>query len=114
MDLQTQETPRDFNGQVKAALDSVIFSVTGSTVLDALYQHLKERYSVTPDEVPYRLNTVLAVLESVFGFTGTRTIGKATAKRLFQNYGLNFEDQFGYDLPDYVELCKKRLEANST
>jgi hypothetical protein len=103
------EPPKDFNKEVKSALDMVILGLTGPSVLVSLHRHLKDHYGITPDEIPYRLNTVFGVLESVFGVAGVDTIKRATAKRLCQNVGLDFSDVFGYDLPDYVELCKKRL-----
>ena len=99
---------------MKALLDSVISGITGSRVLDAMYAHLREQYNITPEEVPYRLNTVTTVLQNVFGVIGTKTIEKAVARRLFQNYQVDFVDTLGNDLSGYIELCKKRLAANLT
>ena len=110
----TPELPKDFNSEVKTLLDSVISGITGSSVLDAMYAHLREQYNITPEEVPYRLNTVTTVLQNVFGVIGTKTIEKAVARRLFQNYQVDFVDTLGNDLSGYIELCKKRLAANLT
>ena len=107
------QATKSFNREVKFALDAVIFSLMGPNVLSSLYKHLKEHYNVDPDEVPYRLETMSSVLESVFGLAGVRTIEKATAKRLYNLYHLDFVDKPNYRLQDYLEQAKKELAARS-
>ena len=100
-----------FAKEVRFAIDGVIFSVMGPNVLASLYKHLKEHHNVTPDELPYRLDTTLGVLESVFGVAGVRTIERATAKRLYALYHLDFVDNPNYKLQDYLRQAKKELAA---
>jgi hypothetical protein len=102
------ELPKDFSKEVKSALEMIIVGLTGPSVLVSLHRHLKDRYGITPDEIPYRLNTVFRAVESVFGVAGTNTIARATAKRLFQNYGLEFSQVSGYDL----RLCGALQETS--
>ncbi|HUK26846.1 MAG TPA: hypothetical protein VLV31_00365 [Candidatus Acidoferrales bacterium] len=92
---------KDFNREMATALGSVLTVLLGSAVIDTIHSHVKECHSIAIEEIPYRPNTVMSVMEDLFSITGTITIGNAVAKRLFQNYGLDFVDKFGYDLPDY-------------
>ena len=66
---------KHFNDEVRRAIDGAVFSIVGPEVVGALYKHLKEHYDVTPDEVPYRLDTVFDTLEQTFGVKGERTNG---------------------------------------
>jgi hypothetical protein len=100
---------KEFNNEVKRAIDGAIYGIVGQDVLRALYEHLKEHYDVTPDEVPYRLDTVFETLEQTFGVKGARTISRAISKRLYYRLNLQFVETENFRLQDYLEQAKKQL-----
>ena len=101
--------PKEFNDEVKRAVDGAIFGIVGQEVLRALHKHLKDKYAVTPDEIPYRLDTVFEILEHTFGVAGARTLGNAIPRRLYFRYNLQFSETEGYKLQDYLERAKRQL-----
>jgi len=104
-----QRSFKEFNDGVKWALDSTIYEVLGQEVLKAVYDHLRDRYAITGDEIPYRLDAVFDTLEGTFGFKGARTISRAAARRFYFKMGLRFIENPEYRLQDYIELAKKQL-----
>jgi len=109
-----EHVTKEFNRGVKYAFDSAIFGIVGQDVLRSLYQHLKEHYDITPDEIPYRTETVFDTLEHTFGVTGARTLSRAIAKRLYYRLNLQFVETENYRLQDYLEQAKKELGLRST
>lgn len=102
-------TTKEFNDEVKLAIDNVINTLLGQQVLRAVYDHLKEHYDVTGDEIPYRLDTLFDTLESTFGVKGALTLSRVIAKRVYARMGLRFIELPGYRLQDYLERAKKEL-----
>jgi len=105
----TTYVTKELNNEVKYAVDSAIFGIVGVDVLRALYKHLREHYDITPDEIPYRLDTVFDTLEQTFGVKGARTLSRAIAKRLYYRLNLQFVETENYRLQDYLEQAKKEL-----
>ena len=105
-----EHVTKEFNNEFKQAFDGAIFGIVGQDVLRSLYTHLKDHYDITPDEVPYRLDTVFETLELAFGVKGARTISRAIAKRLYRRLNLQFVETENYRLQDYLEQAKKDLQ----
>ncbi len=103
------QTHEEFNSEVKRAIDGTIFGIVGQDVLRSLYKHLEKNYDITPDEVPYRLETVFETLERTFGVKGARTLSRAIARRLYYRLNLQFVETENYRLQDYMEQAKKEL-----
>jgi len=101
---------KEFNSEVKYAIDGAIFSLVGGGVLAALYKNLKEHYDITPDEIPYRLDSVFETLEHTFGVKGARTLSRVVARRLYFRLNLQFVEKENYRLQDYLEDAKKKLK----
>lgn len=99
----------EFNDEVKRAIDDTISTIVGQQVLKALYNHLKEHYDVTADEIPRRLDTLFNALEKTFGFKGALTLSRAIARRAYARMGLRFIELPDYRLQDYLEQAKKQL-----
>ncbi len=99
----------EFNNEVKRAIDDTISSVVGQQVLKAVYDHLKDHYGITGDEVPYRLATLFDTLEQTFGFKGALTLSRVIARRVYAKMGLRFIELPNYRLQDYLEQAKKQL-----
>ena len=99
----------DFNGTLRKAIDETIIGLLGQTVHGALLRRLEEEYSVTSDELPYRLDTMFEILWKTFGVTGSRTIGRAIARNFFGKLGILFIANEEYTIKDYVEEAKMKL-----
>jgi len=87
--------------------------MVGSGVLSSLYDALEKYYSVTRDELPYRLETVYSVLEIVFGAKGAHAIERRIVRRLYDKLEFPFTNIVGYTVEDYVEAVRKRIRLNS-
>ena len=79
-------------------------------MVDALHTHLQEVYSVSRDETPYRLDTLLTTLEKVFGVRSSQTIAKAIARKFYFKLGLVFTVNPGRTLLEYVDEAKVKLQ----
>ena len=99
----------EFNDEVRRVIDDAIRGIVGVNVLQSLHKHLKNRYDITPEEIPYRLDMLFQTLEETFGVAGARTIANAIAKRIYLKYNLQFTETQGYRLQDYLEQAKKQL-----
>lgn len=98
-----------FNDVLSAAIDEAISGLLGLGVLDALYKALRKSYDITRDELPYRLDTVFTVLESVFGAQGTSRIERSIARQLYQKLNLHYEAVPYHTLTDYIERAKRQV-----
>jgi hypothetical protein len=104
---------RDFNGSLKRAIDDSVRGVFGPSVLETLYRVLDEKYSVTPDELPYRLETLWDVLEHGLGHVSARTVGRSIARLFYTRAGLKFVSNPDWKLEDYVEEAKRQLTSST-
>lgn len=104
-------TVKEFNDEVKLAIDGTISTVLGQQVLKAVYDHLKEHYDVTGDEIPYPLDTLFDMLEKNFGVKGALTLSRVIARQVYVRMGLRFIELPGYRLQDYLEQAKKQLAS---
>ena len=100
---------KEFDSEVKRCVAGAIYGIMGQEVLEALYKHLKKQYDITPDEIPYRLDSVFETLEETFGAKGARTVSRAIAKRLYYRLNLQLIETENYRLQDYIEEAKKEL-----
>lgn len=112
--MAASEPTKNFNGILKKAIDETIVGVVGQTVHEALFRRLEEKYSVTSDELPYRLDIMFEVLRKTFGVTGSRTIGRAIARNFFGKLSIPFVANDEYTLKDYLEEAKTNLAAKSS
>ena len=99
--------PRNINQELKSAIDKALLDISGTHLLSSFYGHLKDRYDITPDELPYRLETIYTVLDQVFGVKGARTIERHIAKHLCDELGMKFLDTPDCTLEMYVEKAKQ-------
>jgi hypothetical protein len=103
---------KEFNDEVKLAIDGTVFSIVGQKVLGSLYNHLENRYGITPDEVPYRLDSLFETLEQTFGVKGARTLSRSIARRVYFRFNLPFVEREDYRLEDYLQQAKKDLSLH--
>jgi len=104
--LRPPTSELDLSEKLRAAIDEAIIDLLGRGVLEALHEHLRDEYSVSPEEIPHRLDTLSESLELVFGEVA-KTIEWAIARDFYVKTGLEFVENKEYGLRDYVELAKK-------
>lgn len=104
----SKDKKQKFNGVLTRSVDETITQLLGESVVVALHKHLLQFYDITMDEIPYRLDTLLSVLEKTFG-TSARTISNAIARKFYSELGLEFRSKSGMTLIDYVEEAKTKL-----
>jgi len=95
---------------VQRAIDGIICGITGPDVLNSLHKYLKAQYGITPDELPYRVNTLFEILEKTFGVLGAKTLTRAIAREVYYRYNIDFRAFDGYTLQDYLEQAKRILQ----
>lgn len=100
---------REFNDVLMESIDETITALLSREVVDALYGHLLTMYSISKDEVPFRLETLLSTLERTFGFSSSKTICKVIAKKFYAKLDLPFSVNPGGTLLDYIEEAKIKL-----
>jgi len=95
------------------SIDETITDLLGRVVVDALYAHLQTFHSISRDEVPYRLDTLFAILERILG-ASSQTITKAIARKFYLKLGLEFTGNPGRTLLEYVDEAKMKLQNSSS
>jgi hypothetical protein len=103
----------EFNDALLESIDETITELLSRTVVDALYAHLQTFHSISRDELPHRLDTLLTALEKIFGVRGLQTITKAIAKRFYLKLGLEFTANPNRTLIEYVDEAKVKLQNSS-
>jgi hypothetical protein len=101
------DPPLRFNEILTVSINETIEGVLGKTVLKVLHEHLESVYNVSPEEIPYRIDT----LESVSEKLGKpfKPIERTIARRFYSYLTLPFEDNPNYTLKDYVAEAKRKL-----
>ena len=107
----TKSRLQEFNELFCQAVDESISEILGANVLPSLYDALEKQHSITRDELPYRLETVYAVLENVIGIRSSRIIENHIIRKFYHTLDLPFDTVDGYTLKDYVEAARKKIEA---
>ena len=108
--MQQPQLSREFNEVLVESIDETITALLSRAVVEALYVHLQTFYSVSRDEVPYRLETLFASLEKVFGVRSSQIITKAIAKQFYIKLGLEFTSNPNRTLLEYVDEAKRKLQ----
>ena len=90
------------------SMDEAITDLLSREIVDAIYLHLQKVHSISKNDVPYKIETLCATLNGVFGASGTATISKAIARKLFAKLGLTFPAGPGRTLSDYVQEARVR------
>jgi len=101
--------PEEFYATFVEATEETINELLGASVLDALYATLSRKHDITREEVPYRLDTVFSVLETVFGVKGARTIGRSIVRRFYAKLNVEFKEDHDHPLEDYLKIAQREL-----
>ena len=81
----------------------------GHRGLTAVYDTLRDEYSISRDELPYRIDTLYQILEHVFGVYGAKTLGSVIAEKFYSSQRLLFHNHDGYSFQDYVQEAKSKI-----
>ena len=113
IELQQPQLGRELNDALIESIDETITAILSRTVVDALYAHLQTVYSISRDEIPYRLDTLYTTLEKIFGVRSSQTITKAIARKFYLKLGLEFTGNPSRTLLEYVDEAKMKLQNSS-
>ena len=97
---------------VLKSIDEVFVDLLGTHVRESFYDFLERNQRIAREELPQHLGEFLEALEKAFG-TGGDTIAKTIARRLYAKLGLDFTPTSNYNLLNYVESAKSRLEQEA-
>jgi hypothetical protein len=103
------ETTEDLGGLLLDSLDEALVDLMGARFRQPFYHYFEERYGITRDVIPYRLDEFVVSLAELFGVLAMKTFGRAIAKRLYLKLGLEFSNQEEYTLLDYVKEARMNL-----
>jgi hypothetical protein len=98
----------DFDSILIESIDGTISSILGRRILESAYGFMAKDCGITKEHIPDRLDEFDDALVKMFGVGGT-TIGRAIARRLYAQLGLEFIPHYRKRLADYVEEAKGRL-----
>jgi hypothetical protein len=105
---------RDFNETLFRCIDETVAGVMGHVGLEGLYLDLSAKSSVTREQLPNHLESLLASLEENFGSGPTRVISTAIARRLHSELNIDFTVKPDFGLGAYVHEVKTILLKSST
>jgi hypothetical protein len=96
-------------GLLLDSIEETLADLLGPRAKEAIFDYLERTYLIGRNEITKSLGDFFCVLDETFG-RGSRTIGKAIAKRLYSKLNWEFVDCAGYDLTDYLSNIKSRLD----
>jgi len=105
---------RDLNETLSRCIDETVVGIMGHVGLEGLYLDLLAKSSVTREELPNHLESMLATLEENFGSGPTRVISRAIARRLYSELNIDFVNKPDLSLTGYVHEVKTILLKPST
>lgn len=89
-------------------MDEAIKSLLSEEVFEAFLSNLKEKRSISPEDIPNELPTVSIVLKKYFG-PSAGTIERAIVQRLCSKYGFEFQRNDDLQLAAYVKNLRIKL-----
>lgn len=96
----------DFDAILSECKHRTAAEVLSPQVADALDKHLETVHHDKSAELPSRLDVMLKTMQALFGSGGTKTVGKAIAKRLYSRLGLEFATDPRKTLLEHVQYAK--------
>ena len=89
-------------------IDEVLADLLGTKAKEAVYDHLERNHSLSRSDIPRHMNKFVELLEETFG-KGSKTIGKAIVKRLYEKLEWKFYDNPGYEFMDHLDAIRARI-----
>ena len=75
------EPVRGFNEIVCQTIDETLEEALGPKPLEAVYVHLKYKFGINREELPYRIDTLCSVLEFAFGIKEARALQRKMRRK---------------------------------
>jgi len=104
---------RSFNWIMCRSIDKTLKELLGPKALPALYKYLGDKFGISRDELPYRIDTISAVLENVFGIKGASVVEWKMAKNLYDEILLSFDNEQHLRLKDYIKIARETISRDS-
>jgi len=86
------------------------FSFLGDSPKQAIFFHLASSFEIKKDNIPANLTEFAKALEKIFG-PGAFYLEKLIVKRLYEKFGLKFEEVENWDFLEHVSNVKKQLQT---
>jgi len=102
-------TLKNFDGLVFRCIDETLAGVMGLVARDTIYLDLLTNFSITRDDLPRHLDSLMAVFESRFGQSPTKALSRAIARRLYSELQMEFASSRELDLSEYVSEVRAIL-----
>ncbi len=100
--------PKTLDDLVLESLDEVLADLLGRKCREAIYDHLERNYSIAREKIPKNLQKFFQLLEETFG-RGSKTIGKAVIRKLFEKLGWEFGEVGPFEFFDYLDAIRARI-----
>lgn len=95
------------------SVDETLAAVLGEILKEAVYDALRNRYNITVDQVPQRLDDFSLDLEKLMGAAPSKTIRRAIIKSFYAKLGLEFVERANWRLPNYVREARTKMSGRS-
>jgi hypothetical protein len=99
---------QEFSTVLLESMDGAIKSLLSEEVFQSFLSNLKEKRSISPDDIPNELPTVSIVLKKYFG-PSAGTIERAIIQRLCSKYGFEFQRNDDLQLEGYIRNIRTKL-----
>lgn len=104
------KTEADFEKTFVTAVDNILNQIFGHSAALIIYNHLQKNTSLSPEDIPRRLETFAKGLESFLN-SGAYVIEGIILSHLYSNYGFQFERmEEGHSFVDYVVRLKNMVD----
>jgi hypothetical protein len=96
------------NDLLNDSIDETLHNLIGRRGSEAVYDYLERNFAISRDKIPNNLEKFNALLDETFG-RGSKTIGKAIVRKLFEKLSWNFVEVPGFEFSDYLEAVRARI-----
>jgi hypothetical protein len=93
---------KNFDGLVFRCIDETLAGVMGLVARDAIYLDVLTNFSVTREDLPRHLDSLMAIIESRIGRGPARALSIAIVRKLYSELQMDFVDKPESSLPEYV------------
>ena len=100
--------PGTLDALLVECVDEVLTDLLGRKAREAIYDYLVRHYSIARENLPRNLHRFFELLDQTFG-RGSKTIGNAIVRKLFEKLNWEFTEIPGFEFFDYLESARARI-----
>jgi len=93
-------------------IDCSLKEIFGEHAVSIIYDYMERRLSLRREEIPERIEDFREGLRE-FLSTGACVVEKAILKKLYKNYGLDFEEEEDQGFEYYIRELKRRIRKET-